>query len=316
MMILLALLISNFYLNVQCVIVAIHSDATPTPEWIQKHQNNFDKLGAVNFTKTIAHLLHGITTEDAMIVFDVNLPNDNGIKTMNTNLSAPATDALVPNIPSRPTEYYSAAMNNFYDIMNHIDHPEWIIPCGRLCKLFHGNHMQEVWARARIAADGIHGITDGTCQGALDNENNGVNDAQEDIFNWDKAIYENPNVPSSDIPNISLTWGDNGTSWNVWKAHCAPHKYISPGILRSSGLYVYCLRKKFQSEPVDRCSDSVTVGHKTYTEISTASAVKKCKGRCTYRRDNEPGSLYCLAMAKSCPKGAKGRKCRKRASLL
>lgn len=294
-MLLATLLMGVFYL----------SEAKPSIEWSQQNQAKFDQLDVGHFDVSVAHHLHSLTIESTKLVFNINLPIDNGIPTLNTNISEP--EKIVPNIPSRPTGMVSAAMNTFVDVMSHLNDANWMYQGSGANKLLHGMHMINSWARAKATADSFHDVHDDICLAALDTENNGVTEALKGpISNRmnqrgypSKSLDCETNVTLLQIAmSHPLTLDDNGESWNFWKHEALVDPSLCYKEIRSMGLFIHCLGRKFPNKenPVEVCCDSKTVGQYTYTKVSTGAVPGNCLNNCIYRRNDKPSSKYCFAI--------------------
>jgi len=130
------------------------------------------------FPGAVAHGIHSITLEDLRYYFKKDATEDNGIPTLNYDLTA--KNPVLPNAPlyGFDTSFQTVAMRYVDQVLRNMDRKNFYITrYTTLEQLVHTFHMGEVWANAKIHYDKIlaERIDDPQlCACVNDLENNGI----------------------------------------------------------------------------------------------------------------------------------------------
>jgi len=260
----------------------------PSEKWISKNKDKFEKLGAfANYSRSVGHILHMITTEDIKFFFGVNLPKENGIPTTNPDLSASDSEGVLSSIPSYPVNTPSAGYHSFVRYMDNVFEPKWgQLGSTVLNKLAHAYHMQDSWARTRDTADSFNDIPGEVCDAAMDFTENGVNKVLQAAFEFVKYNFTEAYLQEKmDLPPLT-----DEKSWDLWKNKLVDIRGMSSN--KATGLFFHCIMKRFSP-----CCNRKTLGGFDYTKIGSG----KCISDCIYERNGKPGSKYYFAPGDDIP---------------
>jgi len=130
------------------------------------------------FGNAVAHRMHSLTLEDLRYYFKSDAPKDNGIPTVNYDLTPNATRVL-PNAPlcGYDMSFKTIAMKHTDKVLSKMSHKHWGIKhYSILEKLVHAHHMSELWKGAKNHYDNFVKIppTDKVCRCVRDIKQNDV----------------------------------------------------------------------------------------------------------------------------------------------
>eukprot|EP00116_Pleurobrachia_bachei_P012517 sb/3472779/ len=123
--------------------------AGPTEAPSQCENFMYSKGLKSNYGMAIAHRLHSLTVEDIRYYFGVTVPADNGIPTVNLDMT-PNAARVLPNAPlaTYDDSFSSMGLKHLDKILRHMDDKKYsIINYNTLEKVAHTFHMSELWTR-------------------------------------------------------------------------------------------------------------------------------------------------------------------------
>ena len=184
-----------------------------------------------NFPLDVAHGIHSMRIEHVKHFFDVQVPINNDIPTVNTNLKGEKILKSIGNLTNDP-KLKSLFMETIDFIFSRNDDEETfsIRSCSNLEQVAHEAHMNELYIRVKPIYEEMlknPSMDNITCSCITDEANNGVLKALNSISN--QVRKERPSIPT-------LT---NSTTWKTWKTMLTNSMLPKRGI-QNVALYLYC----------------------------------------------------------------------------
>ena len=206
------------------------------------------------FGSSTAHGVHSITIEHIDFYFEVLLPLQNDILTVNTNLTGRKILHHAPKL-SNDNRPLSLSFKTMDFIMSNNDNPNDFYFRGQTVieNLAHAAHMDDVWLKTKPLFDAIKKdshFDDSLCNCITMEKETGIirellNVAYQ-LRNWDSLRFVGPGIRPGlfsnkyrKIPRLT-----NSTTWNSWKngliRNIPPEKELF-----NFASYMYCKLKKY-----------------------------------------------------------------------
>ena len=206
-----------------------------------------------SFPLSIAHGIHSITIEQLKHFFGVHVPSQNGIPTVNSNLTG---DDILPNAPrlNNDQNILSLEMKIMDFIISNNDDPKKFFIRGLpiLEKIAHEAHMNEIYVRANRTyweiAKTFSNKNQFACSCIANEKKNGILDSLKEISHQIRNFAYN--LENDDISKVSLEDSSatrqhafprlkNCNTWKIWKKMLNDSMLSHKEIFNLS-YYLYC----------------------------------------------------------------------------
>jgi len=177
------------------------------------------------FGHAVAHRIHSLTLEDLRYYFKRDAPTDNGIPTVNFDLT-PNVSRVLLNAPlsGYDTSFKTMAMRHTDEVLSKMSHKNWGIKYySVLEKLVHAHHMSELWWGSKAYYDNFveSPPTEVVCKCVRDVNGN-------DVMAELELLALKIKFPGITSGNSNLPSGDNGyqsPGEKSWKNKLSPYKF-------------------------------------------------------------------------------------------
>lgn len=220
------------------------------------------------FPKAVAHSTHSITLDDLQFYFDENIGEENGVETVNLDLTG--DPPILPNAP--PAEMSPLVTRGFQTVdrvLSHMDNKNWMAKhYNTLERIVHAFHMQEIWTKASKAYQEFRDNppNDEICDCVTDTDANGIHeelkktalrlrepdllyeyckstakDRLEKKYRFRLYLLWRSKFAKQDIENECnyLPELENEASWDEWRDLLKPGEG-DESVAKALGLYLYC----------------------------------------------------------------------------
>ena len=207
-----------------------------------------------NYGMSVAHGIHSIAIEHVQYYFNVSLPIENDIPTVNTNLTGRKILHYAPKLTNdnRPL---SLSFKTLDFVLSHNDNPNEFYFKGQTVieNLSHAAHMDDVWLKTKPHYEAIKkdpNFNDSLCSCITMEKETGIFKEMLTVAyilrNFDSLRFVGPGIhrgPFSDkfqkIPRLT-----NSTTWNFWKNGMIKSMPSDKEIF-SFASYMFCKLKKY-----------------------------------------------------------------------
>ena len=184
----------------------------------------------VMFPGSVAHGVHSISVEHIKHFFGVDIPVDNGIPTVNTNLNGPRILPSAPKI-SNDTKMSSLTMKEVNYVLSNNDKPDsfYVKGLSSIEKMTHIAHMDEMWFQATEMYETLKSNPPSpfVCNCITDENKNGI---KRELVSRSRTFRDFPPIQQR------LT---NSKNWKIWKNMMNYSMMSKHGIYNFSA-YMYC----------------------------------------------------------------------------
>ena len=184
----------------------------------------------VMFPGSVAHGVHSISVEHIKHFFGVDIPVDNGIPTVNTNLNGPRILPSAPKI-SNDTKMSSLTMKEVNYVLSNNDKPDnfYVKGLSSIEKMTHIAHMDEMWFQAHEMFDTLktNPPSQFTCDCITDENKNGI---KRELVSRSRTFRDFPPIQQR------LT---NSKNWKIWK-NMMNYSMMSKHGIYNFSVYMYC----------------------------------------------------------------------------
>jgi hypothetical protein len=208
------------------------------------------------FPAAVAHGIHSITVADLRDL-NAHVTLDNGIPTVNFNLSSPYL--VLPNAQDVASHFSTTGMRTADQVLSHMDDKNYDVKgYTTLERLVHALHMQECWHHASMHYHRFlhHPPSKQLCSCATDIEHNGVKQAITNVamqirdpskffrngkYEYTYRFFVPDDELLSDQHRPLIPPLNDEVAWMAWKQIMSNMK---PSDEYELGLYLYCALNK------------------------------------------------------------------------
>merc|ERR1712212_220776 len=190
-------------------------------------------INMMMFPVSVAHGVHSISVEHIKHFFGVDIPVENGIPTVNTDLTGPPILPYAPKI-SNDTKMLSLTMKELNYVLSNNDKPDnfYVKGLSSIEQMTHIAHMDEMWFQAHEMYDTlkINPPSQFACNCITDENNNGIKRA---LVLMSRKFRESAPIQQR-LTNLT-----NSKNWKIWKNMMNTSMMSKHGIYNFS-TYMYC----------------------------------------------------------------------------
>ena len=187
-------------------------------------------INMITFSESVAHGIHSISVEHIKHFFGVDVPSDNGIPTINTDLNGPRLLRSAPKM-SNDTKELSLTLKEVNFILSNNDEPQsfYIRGLSSIEKMTHIAHMDEIWIQAKKIFEGLKTNPPGSfaCSCITNENKNGI---KRELVSLSRKFRNFRPLEKR------LT---NSRNWKIWKK-MMKHSMMSKHEIYHLSVYMFC----------------------------------------------------------------------------
>ena len=189
----------------------------------------------VLFPGSVAHGIHSISVEHIKHFFGVDIPAENGIPTVNSDLNGPRILSSAPKI-SNDTKMMSLTMKEVNYVLSNNDIPDnfYVKGLSSIEKMTHIAHMDEIWSQAQEMYETLKSNPPSqfACNCISDENNNGI---MRELVSLSRKFRDFPPI---------LQRLTNSENWKIWK-NMMNYSMMSKHEIYHFSVYMYCKLNQF-----------------------------------------------------------------------
>lgn len=199
--------------------------------------NEMRKIGInmIMFPASVAHGVHSISVEHIKHFFGVDIPVENEIPTVNTDLNGPPILPYAPKI-SNDTKMLSLTMKEINYVLSNNDEPDsfYVKGLSSIEKMTHIAHMDEIWVQAQKIYYTLKSNPPSqfACNCITDENKNGI---KRELISASRKFRVFSPIQQR------LT---NTENWKIWK-NMMNYSMMSEHEIYHFSVYMYCKLKQF-----------------------------------------------------------------------